>query len=120
VVAHRAGVALTRVPLADRPQLRLRRRGRPRHAGRRDRAQSEPRPRAAIERRRLPRVEHLHHGGEIVDLELAADIGAADAELARRAQGVRDRAGRPYGERRNAPRGRRDDRSVPEPDFEGT
>ncbi|HEX2708116.1 MAG TPA: hypothetical protein VHM66_08935, partial [Solirubrobacterales bacterium] len=38
----------------------------------------------AVQRGRLPAVEQFDHGVDVVDLELAADIGAAEAELSRR------------------------------------
>ena len=58
--------------------------------------------RGAVDRRRLPAVEQPHHRVEVVDLEVAGHVGAAEAELARRAQRVRERARRAHGEGRAA------------------
>ena len=102
VVAHRACVALGAVVLALEHVLGRRagaaaarsRRGAPRVRG----APSALR----AHRRRLPGVEHPHDALEVVDGEVAGHIGAADAELAGRAQRVGERARRAHAEMRAA------------------
>ena len=56
----------------------------------------------AVERRRLPAVEQLDHRVHVVDLDLAADVGAAEAELAR-APAARGRRRAASGRRRSGP-----------------
>ena len=88
MVAHGAGVALFAVAAAAGAQLgggARRRLGQP---GGADRAEQQRPLVGAVERRRLPAVEQLDHRVDVVDLELAADVGAAEAELAGRAQHV--------------------------------
>ncbi len=68
--------------------------------------------------RRLPAVEQLDHRVHVVDLDVAADVGAAEAELARRAQRVGGGARRAHVEGRPRPVGRRQPRAVPELDRE--
>jgi hypothetical protein len=93
VVADGAGVALLAVALAARAQL---------GGGPRRRLDDPHRPHGgqhqrplvgAVERGRLPAVEDPDHLVDVVDLELAADVGAAEPQLSRRPQRVSDRAG---------------------------
>jgi len=46
---------------------------------------------AAVDLRRLPVVEQADDGVEVVDVERTRDVGAAEPELARRAQDMRER-----------------------------
>ena len=52
-------------------------------AGGAQRAKQQSRFGASIQGGRLPAVEYLDHGVHVVDLDLAADVGAAEPELAR-------------------------------------
>ena len=88
MVAHGAGVARNRVALAARAQLGPWRLGRRLDPGRAGRGEREPR---AVDVRWLPAVQHLDDLVDVVDVELAADVGAPEAELAWRAQRMRDR-----------------------------
>jgi hypothetical protein len=119
VVADRAAVARDAVAAALRTQLR---RGRPRRAHEPGGAQRRPgqaQLRARVQRGRAPRVEQLEHGVDVVDVERARDVCAADAELAGSAQRVRERLGRPDAERRaDDAVGGLQRRAVPELDAE--
>ena len=118
MVADGAGVALLGVAAAAGPQLGgrpARRPGQPRGA---HRAEQQPRLVGALQRRRLPAVEQLDHRVHVVDLDLAADVGAAEPELARRPQHVGGGAGRADAEGRPAAAGRGQPRPVPELDRE--
>ena len=55
----------------------------------------------ALQRGRLPAVEQLDHGVHVVDLDLAADVGAAEAELSGRPQRVGGGPGRAHVEGRS-------------------
>ena len=105
MVAHRAGVALLAVAAAARAQL-----GRGPRAAAGSARRRAPRRAAAArlsppsQRRRLPAVEQLDHRVDVVDLELAADVGAAEPELARRPQHVGGGARRAHVEGRPARR----------------
>ena len=113
-MGDRALVAQDRVAPALRPQLHLRR---PRHAAQRARAHRpdrDPALRARVERRRRPAREQLERGVDVVDVDPAAHVRAADAELRRRAQHVAERRRRRDPERRPAAVGRRDLRPVPQ------
>ena len=70
-----------------------RRAGRAHRAGGAQGAEREPGLRPAVDRGRLPGVDHLDDGVEVVDVDRAGDVGAAEAELAGRAQHVRERRG---------------------------
>ena len=119
MVAHGAGVALAAVALAARAQLGARRaRGRAQAAGA-GRRERQPGAGGAVERRRLPGVEQVEHGVHVVDVDLARDVGAAEAELARGAQGVREGGGGTDAEARPATVGRGQLGAVPELDREG-
>ena len=96
VVAHRAGVALAAVaacragaapPAAGVAEGAGRRRGR-----RRARAGRAPAARAAA----AATSSRSEHGVHVVDVELARDVGAAQPELARRAQRVGERVRRAH------------------------
>ena len=94
MVADGAGVALLAVAAAARHELgggARRRRG---DAGGAHRAEQQGALVGAVERGRLPVAEQGDHGVDVVDFELAGDVGAAEAELARRAQRVGGGAGR--------------------------
>ena len=117
MVADGGGVALAAVAAAGRAQLGGGARGRRREAGGGDRRDGQPSALPRVERRRLPRVEHPHHRGEVVGVELAGDVRAAHAELAGRAQRVGDGLGRVDGERRPLVGGG-EDLPVPEDDGE--
>ena len=67
----------------------------------------------------MPAAEQRDDPVEVVDVDLAAHVGAPEPELAGRAQNVSDRPRRPDRERR-AVAGRRNARSVPELDRERT
>jgi hypothetical protein len=118
VVADSAGVALAAVAPPARAQLGLRharRRAQPVAARGRERDASYG---PAVERRRVPAVEELEHGVEVVDVDRARDVGAPEPELAGRAQRVGGRVGRAHLERRAAPVRRGEDAAVPELDRE--
>ena len=118
VVANGAGVALLAVAAAAEDELGGGAAGRALDAGGAHRAERQSRHVAAIERRRLPGVEQLDHRVHVVDLDLAADVGAAEAELARRAQGVCGGSRRADEEGRAVAVGGRQLGSVPELDRE--
>ena len=88
MVADGAGVALFAVAAAARAQLGGGARRRQGQAGGAHRAEQQRPLVGAVERGRLPAVEQRDHRVDVVDLELAADVGAAEAELARGAQHV--------------------------------
>src|SRR5680860_86188 len=121
VMAHGALVPLAAVQLAVRSQLGLRR---PRRTGEPDRArrrENQPRPGRPVDRGRLPGVRHPHHRHQVVDVHVAADVGAAEPQLARRAHQVGQRAARV--DREAGPvvvAGAGDRRPVPEVDRERT
>ena len=119
VVAHRLGVALLAVAAAAEDQLGRGAAGWALDAGGAHRAERQPGDVAAVERRRLPAVEQLDHGVHVVDLDLAADVGAAEAELARRAQRVGGGAGGAHEESGAVAVARGQPRPVPELDREG-
>ena len=79
---------------------RLRAARRPLHARSRARRRPPAAPAHGVERRRLPACRQADERVEVVDVELAGHVGAAEAELARRAQQVGDRARRADGEAR--------------------
>ena len=54
----------------------------------RERGEHQPQTARRAERRRLPAVEQRDRGVDVVDLEIARDVGAPEAELAGRAQSV--------------------------------
>ena len=118
VVADGAAVALGAVPAALGLELGGRHRRRLGDAGGLRGGGGEPQLRAAVERRHLEAVEQRQHRVEIVDVERAADVRAAEAELAGRAQRVRRRGGRADVER-GPVAGAAHGRPVPEGDVEG-
>ena len=102
VVADRARVALAAVAAPARAQLGRRHRRRRRIGPHRARAR---RARAAAARARsigggFQLSSSCERRVEVVDLELAAHVGAAEPELAGRAQHVRERRGRAHVKRR--------------------
>ena len=119
VVAHRARVALARVEAPARRQLGRGRRGRAHDARGARRGDHQARLVPAVDRGRLPVVEQADHGVEVVDVERARDVGAAEAELAGRAQDVRERLRRAGGEGGSVGPGRGDLGAVPQRDGEG-
>ena len=121
VVAHRARVALAACGAgrASRSSARGDARRAPQAAARAAASASRacsPRARAAGGCQPSSSVEH---GVEVVDVELARDVGAAEPELARRAQRVGERvaASAPEGGPAAVRRGQR--RAVPEPTANG-
>ena len=104
VVADGARVALDRVEAALRLELGGRRAGRADRPGGAEGGERELGLRAAVDLGRLPRVDHLDDGVEVVDVERAGHVGAAEAELAGRAQDVGERLRRAGGEGRAAVR----------------
>jgi hypothetical protein len=119
VVADRAAIAGDAVAPAVRDELRRRARGRLRHAGGLHRRDREARLGRAIERRRLPLAHDLDRRIEVVDLELARDVGAPDPELERVVEHVRRRPRRTRCEARSL-RGRGQLGPVPEANAERT
>src|SRR4051812_9298112 len=124
VVAHRAAVALDAVAAAAGAQLggRRARDAAPRAGA--QRGQRDLRLHARVDRRRLPVVEQLQRLVDVVDVEVADHVGAAEAELAGCAQQVAERARGADAERRAgavavAVRRGRQRRAVPEVEFEG-
>ncbi len=87
-MADRGPVAQDAVAPAARTQFGGRRLGWRDEAGRADRGGSQARLGARVQLWRLPGVQELERGVEIVDVERARDIGAAEAELAGRTQGM--------------------------------
>ena len=114
VVAHRARVALAAVAPPARAQLAggdRRRQHQPAGAHGRQR---QPQPCPRVDRGRLERVEQPDHAVEVVRLQLAGGVRAAQPELSGRAQQVGDRGRGAHREDRSAGRGRRELRAVPE------
>ena len=89
VVAHRLGVALLAVAAAAEHELGVGPPRRPLDPGGAHRAEQQAALVGAVQRRRLPAVEQLDHRVHVVDLDVAADVGAAEPELAGGAQRVR-------------------------------
>ena len=118
VVAHRARVALRRVAAAAQAQLRPRDVRRAPNAERAGGGEGEPCLLPPLERRRLPLGQRLEHRVEIVHVERARDVGAAEPELARRQQRVGQRVRRAHLEGGPAAVGRRQCGAVPEPHRE--
>jgi hypothetical protein len=118
VVADGTGVALDAVAPAARLELARRNGRRPGDADGPRGGERESRARAAVEARRLPRVQQLQHGVEIVDVKAPRHVRATEAELTRRAQGVRHRRGRSHVEGRTGAVGGVEARPVPELDGE--
>src|SRR5206468_8406697 len=75
---------------------------------------------AGVDRGRLPALEQRDRRVEVVDLQEARNVGAAEPELSRCAQGVGQGSWRLDGEDRAVVTGRRDARPVPELDPEGS
>jgi hypothetical protein len=118
VVAHGAGVALFAVTAAAGAQLGPGSRRRLRQPGRAHGAQQQRPLVGALQRRRLPAVEQLYDGVDVVDLDLAADVGAAEPELARRPQHVGGGARGTDAEGGPVAAGRGEARPIPELDRE--
>ena len=118
MVADGLAVALGGVLAAAQVELGLRRRRGAVDAGGAQGRRDQPGLGGGADRRRLPVVEQADDGVHVVDLDLAGDVGAAEAELTRR----RDRVGEgvlgagPEG--RAAAVGGRQLRPVPELDRE--
>ena len=98
VVAHRAGVAQQAVAPALRLELGRRDAGRPDHAHRAGGRQRQPRLGAAVDRRRLPAAQNVEQPVDVVHVERARDVGAAQAQLPGGAQHVGERRRRAHGE----------------------
>jgi hypothetical protein len=120
VVAHRLCVALLAVATPAQHQLGGGPARRPLDAGGAHRGEQQSRLVAALQRGRLPGVEQLDHRVHVVDLDRAADVGAAEAELTRRPQCVRGGPRRAHEEGRPGAAGRRQPRPVPKLDRERT
>src|SRR5829696_3965260 len=118
VVSHRAGVALGAVAAPARTQLRLRHGGRPDEAAGPKRGESEPRLCAPVERRRFPAVEQLEYFVEVVYGQLARHIRAAEPQLSRGPQRVRQRLRRAHAEGGPAAVRGGQPRAVPELHYE--
>ena len=119
VVRDGALVARDRMPPALRAQLDG---GGLRHLLERSGAQrrgGEPGLRARVDRRRGVAVEQRQHLVDVVDLERAGDVGAAEPELSGRAQHVAERDRRAHGEDGPVTGRRRQLRPVPERHAEG-
>ena len=86
-MADRTRVPLGAVALPLRTQLRGGRLRWALNTGRANGGQGQPGALRAVQRRRLPPVQQLDHRVEVVDLDLARYVGAAEAQLpgARRA-----------------------------------
>jgi hypothetical protein len=78
----------------------------------------EPALGAGVDRGRAVAVEQRQHLVDVVDVELAGDVRAAETELAGRAQHVAERGRRADGEHRAVAGGRRQLAPVPERDAE--
>ncbi len=118
MVAHGAGVALFAVAAAAGAQLGVGARRRLGDAGGAHGAEQQRPLVGPFQRGRLPAVEQGDDGVDVVDLELAADVGAAEAELPWRPQDVGGGARRADAEGRS-PAGRRGELGpVPELDRE--
>jgi hypothetical protein len=102
VVAHRPRVALAAVALPARAQLSLRRTRGALHAGGPGGGERKPAAGAPVKPGRLPGVQQVEHGVDVVDTELAGHVRAAKAELPRGAQRMPQRRGRAHGEARSA------------------
>ena len=118
MVADGAGVALLGVAAAAGAQLGGGAARRPGQPGGAHRAQQQRALVGALQRRRLPAVEQRDHRVHVVDLDLAADVGAAEAELPRRPQDVGGGARRAHVEGRPVVGAGREPRPVPELDRE--
>ncbi len=118
VVADGARVALLGVAAAARAQLGAGRLGRPGQAGGADGAEQERALVGPLQGRRLPAVEEGDHGVHVVDLDLAADVGPAEAELPGRPQHVGGGARRAQEEGRAAVRRRGEAGPIPKLDPE--
>jgi len=94
MMAHGAGVAREAVAPPARAQLDGRRPRRAHQARRADRAAQQAPLRRAVDRRRRPVAQQRQHGVEVVDLQLAGDVRAGQAELARGEQRMGDGAQR--------------------------
>ena len=119
VVPDRALVTGAAVPPAARPELRpggaWQRPQSARAHGRCDKSRLQ----AWIERCDLVAVEQLERRIHIVDLDLAGNVGAAEPELPRGSEHVREGAGRAHAEGRPAGAvGRRQAAAVPQRDRE--
>ena len=118
VVAHGAGVAPDAVALAARAQLRGGHGGRAHRAARTRGRQGQARALGALHGRRLPGVEQVERGLDVVGLERAGHVGAAQAELAGGAQHVRHGVARARTEDDPGPAGGRQAGAVPELELE--
>ncbi len=118
VVRDRALVALDAVPAPARAQLALRHRRRLDRPHRARGGDGQPQLGGTVDRRRLEVEDRRHRLVDVVDLDRPAHVGAADAELAGRAQRVGERGGRAHVQRRATAVGRRQLGPVPERDRE--
>ncbi len=119
VVAHRARVARAAVAGAPRAQLAG---GDPRgarQAARPHRGERQAQARGAVDRGRVEAVEQPDHAVEVVGLQLARGVRAAEAQLPGSAQQVRHGGGRAHREDGAVGRGRGELRAVPEAQREG-
>ncbi len=118
VVAHRARVALAAVAGASRAQLT---RGDPRGArqpARPRRGERQAQARGAVDRGRMEAVQQPNHAVEVVGLQLARGVRAAEAQLPWGAQQMGHGGGRAHREERAVWGGRGELRAVPKPQCE--
>ena len=120
VVADRGGVALGAVQLSAQDQLEARTPRQPAGGRGGDEREAEAHAVGYAERRRRPCVDDEEGGVEVVDRERAVDVGAPEAERARRGQEVGERGG-PSDEERGGFADRRLHRAaIPETHVEGS
>jgi hypothetical protein len=118
VVAHGAGVAPAGVPAPAQRQLGVGRSGLAAQPVRGYSGGQQARPGRTADRRGLPVAHQVDQRVHVADLQVARDIGAPQAQLARRAQGVGHRIGRAHREGELGGTGGRELTAVPEGDRE--
>ena len=100
MVAHSLGVAFLAVAAALQPQLALGRARGDRQSAGSERGDRQARTRRPVDLGLLEVVDQRDHAVEVVDLQLAGDIGPAEPQLARSAHDVGDCLGRAHREDR--------------------
>jgi hypothetical protein len=120
MVSNRARVTCQAVAASAWPQFGGGARRQTNESARAQAGKCEPGTGSALQARRSPAVEKRDRSVEVVDLDQPRDICAAEAELARCPQNVRDRRGRADMERRPVVSSRSKRATVPERDREWT
>ncbi len=113
-MAHGALVALAAVTATARAQLAGGDARRARQPARAHGRQRQARAGGTVDRGRVEGVEQADHPVEVVGFELARRIGSSEAQLAGRAQHVRDRGGRAHRQNGASRDGGLELRAVPE------